>query len=265
MTMTDPNNMPTTAILDGDWIAYTAACWADNEGYEYLEGRLAHDIRTYTPRGIDNVVVAFSCSRADNYRRDYWPVYKMNRDGKPSPEFLPDAIDYLSNNYFCKKVDRLEADDLIGLGVSSGVAMGVAIDKDMRTVPGWHWNPRKEDVPVYVTPEAAWRFFCEQLVTGDTTDGIPGMIGKGKAYFEKQIAVLPEDQWIPAIIAAYAETLESPGKRYVEKVANIQHELGFTDPYDYFLSQARCLRLLQVGEYDQETGDITAWTPENGG
>lgn len=258
-------SMPDLAILDGDWIAYTAACWADNEGFEYLEDRLAYDIKNYTPKGCSKAVIAFSCSRADNYRRDFWPVYKLHRDGKPAPEFLKDGIQFLRDNYDCVDRPRLEADDLIGLAVSNGSAMGVAIDKDMRTIPGWHWNPRKEDAPVYVSEEEAFRFFCEQLVTGDTTDGIYGMIGKGKAHFDKKIAaVYPPERWIEIIIRDYNDTLNAPGKRYVEKVENIRHELGFTDSYEYFLAQARCLRLLMFDDYDKETGEITPWLPNLG-
>ena len=261
--MNIPTTMPDLAILDGDWIAYTAACWADNEGFEYLEDRLAYDIRSYTPKGCSQVLIAFSCSRADNYRRDFWPVYKIHRDNQEAPEFLKDAIEYLEANYNCTRVDRLEADDLIGLAVSNGKAVGVAIDKDMRTCPGWHWNPRKEDAPVIVTADDAFRFFCEQLVTGDTTDGIYGCIGKGKAHFDKKIAaVYPSDRWIEKIMVDYADALASPGKRYVEKVENIQHELGFTDPREYFLAQARCLRILQGDDYDKTTGKVRPWTPE---
>ena len=259
--MTMIPEMPKLAVLDGDWIAYTAACWAENEGFDYLEGRIEYDLKNYTPKGCDAISL-FSCSRNDNYRRDFWPVYKAHRDGKPSPQFLGDAIQMMKDKSESRLVDTLEADDLIGLSVSAGIAMGVAIDKDMRTIPGWHWNPRKEDAPVYQSEAAAYRFFCKQLVMGDSTDGIYGMIGKGEAHFEKNIAILPEDRWMDTIIQHYSDHFHKPGKRYVAKVDMIKNELGITDPYDYFLTQARCIRLLQNGDYNGETKEIRLWTPE---
>ena len=35
---------PTKAVIDGDWIAYTAACYAENEGFDWLEDRIAYDL-----------------------------------------------------------------------------------------------------------------------------------------------------------------------------------------------------------------------------
>ena len=56
-------------------------------------------------------------------------------------------------------VNRLEADDLIGMLVSSGQAIGVTVDKDLRQVPGWHWNPDKESEPFEVTEDDANHYF----------------------------------------------------------------------------------------------------------
>ncbi len=73
--------MPDIAILDGDLMAYKAACFADKEGPEELEMRLRFDVKLWTPSDIKRVIVAFSPSRKDNYRRDFWPEYKAHRDG----------------------------------------------------------------------------------------------------------------------------------------------------------------------------------------
>lgn len=256
---TDLPKIPTLTLIDGDWVAYTAAYWAEKEGYDALFDRLSYDIRCYTPASADSILCVFSDSRTNNYRRDSWPIYKINRDDKEAPQFLNDSKKYLEDNYPSRTVLRLEADDLIGLAVSKGVASAVSIDKDMRTIPGWHWNPNKEDDMTYVTQADAYRNFCKQLVMGDSTDNIFGMVGKGAAHFEKNIAILPPEDWMDAIIEGYAESFKNPGKRYISKVKNIREDLLFDDPYDYFLSQARCLRILQFEDYNKDTGDIDLW------
>ena len=70
---------PTTAILDGDIIAYRAAFWADSEGIDELPTRIAQDIKNWTPQCIDTVYMAMSCPRIKNFRRMFWPDRKSTR------------------------------------------------------------------------------------------------------------------------------------------------------------------------------------------
>ena len=123
---------PTQAVIDGDWIAYTAACYAENEGFDWLEERINYDLNDLGSN-FDRVAIAFSCSRADNFRRDYWNLYKANRDNKPKPKFLKDAMDMLHNKAeMVVERPRLEADDLMAMLLCQGWCC-IAIDKDMRT------------------------------------------------------------------------------------------------------------------------------------
>ena len=43
---------PDVAVLDGDILCYRVAFWADQEGVEYLEERLEHDVKAWTPSGM---------------------------------------------------------------------------------------------------------------------------------------------------------------------------------------------------------------------
>ena len=107
--------MPTTAILDGDIIAYRAAFWADAEGIEDLPGRINQDIKNWTPQGVDTIYVAMSCPRSKNFRRMFWPEYKKHREDFKSPDSMPIALEtiYAVENISVRCVDHLEADDLI--------------------------------------------------------------------------------------------------------------------------------------------------------
>ena len=254
MTQIGMKMKPTKAVIDGDWIAYTAACYAENEGFDWLEDRIAYDLKDLSS-GFDTVAVAFSCSRSDNFRRDYWPLYKANRDNKPKPQFLSDAVDYLREGaQMVVERPRLEADDLMSMMLCQGWCC-IAIDKDMRTVPGWHWNPRKEDNPVQVSEEDAIAFERIQMVAGDSTDNIFGILGRGEAWAKKQ-------NWhYPSILQENRDAFLNPGKRYVEKRDRIIEEAGISDPDAYFASQNKCLHLLRPEEYNKETGEITHILP----
>lgn len=247
---------PTQAVIDGDWIAYTAACYAENEGFDWLEERINYDLNDLGSN-FDRVAVAFSCSRADNFRRDYWNLYKANRDNKPKPKFLKDAMDMLHDKAeMVVERPRLEADDLMAMLLCQGWCC-IAIDKDMRTVPGWHWNPRKEDNPVEVSEEDAVAFERIQTVTGDSTDNIFGILGRGEAWAKKQ-----NWHW-PSILQENRDAFNNPSKRYVEKRDRIINEAGISDADKYFEAQYKCLHLLRPEEYDKETGAITHTFPWN--
>jgi 5'-3' exonuclease len=66
----------------------------------------------------------------------------------------------------------------------------VSIDKDMAQIPGWHVNPTKDDFPRWVSEEEADYFLALQWLTGDSTDGIPGLPGIGPKKAEKLLGGL---------------------------------------------------------------------------
>tara|TARA_R100000152_G_C6778385_1_gene209017 strand:+ start:2165 stop:2947 length:783 start_codon:yes stop_codon:yes gene_type:complete len=248
MKMTIPN----LAIIDGDIIAYRAAFWADVEGIEELESRLQQDIDNWTPSDCSEVLVALSCKRKNNFRKDFWSSYKEHRNSVSSPESLGYCKELLWDMFDSIEEPRLEADDLMGIYISKGDAIGITIDKDLRTIPGYHWNPDKEKNPVHVTEEEADFFFHQQWMQGDSTDGIPGLwrVGPKKAI-----------KFINSIIEEDGDVIEAIFNEYdTEKRPN---ELEM-DTYDFALSMARCVRILRDGEYDFETKEIKLWEPKVG-
>ena len=60
----------------------------------------------------------------------------------------------------------------------------VSIDKDLDTVPGWHYNYDKK-ITYFVTPEEASYNFYYQLLVGDSSDNIKGAVGVGPAKAKK--------------------------------------------------------------------------------
>lgn len=231
---------PTTAILDGDILCYRAAFWADQEGIDSLEERITHDVQAWTPVGVNKVFVGLSCSRKDNYRRKFWEPYKAHRDVKrQTPECMDYALE-LIRNFPIVEIPHLEADDIMGMGASSGKSIAVTIDKDLRSVPGWHWNPIKEQAPVEVDEYTADLNFHKQWLTGDTTDNIPGIWRFGPAKAEKWLKYVHPRNWTAAVIAAYDQSKKQDGSRYT---------------LDEAMIMARCVRILRDGEYDRETNE----------
>jgi DNA polymerase-1 len=236
--------IPTTALLDADIIAYKAACFIDNEGVDELESRLDQDVINWTPDGIDDVTLAFSCSRKKNYRRDFWPSYKSHRDATDSPDSLSMCREYLTDTYPTLTEPRLEADDILGIYVSRSEMIGVTIDKDLKCIPGYHWNPDKDKDIRHVSEGEADIFFLIQWMAGDATDGIPGLWRIGPKKAEKFLEEWAEEDWEQSIIDLYGV------EKYYPKG-------GEVDP----LAMARCVRILRDGDYDFKTKEIKLWCP----
>ena len=239
-----------TAILDGDILAYRAAWWAEREGVDLLEDRLVNDVAEWS-KHHEKARIAFSCSRSDNFRRDYFPLYKSNRSGKAEPEHLEYAKEILSNSYDIIKRPRIEADDIMGMMTSGGFGTAVSIDKDLKNVPGWHYNPDKDDEPVLVTEEEADKLLYSQWLSGDVTDNIFGAWKWGPKKAEKLLDKLPRDEWSDAILDVYEKNPRPPHKK-IKGVCDMDVE-------EYALSQAICVRILRIGEYNK--GEIDIWNP----
>lgn len=254
--MENPMDIPTTAILDGDIIAYKSAFWADQEGIDELPAKLELEISRWIPQGVQNVIVALSCPRKANFRRDFWPIYKEHRSAFKSPDSLTYAIELIwEQNKVVRCVDKLEADDLIGIMVSGERAIGVSIDKDLRQIPGWHWNPDKEFSPTHVSLEAADRFFYSQWITGDSTDNVFGLWKHGPAKATSILEANEPAAWDSIIMDLYLN--EDWERRPDNRKPDMTKEA-------FALAQARCVRILRSGDYDEESKEIKLWSPNLG-
>ncbi|MCP4731577.1 MAG: hypothetical protein GY872_16015, partial [Roseibacillus sp.] len=192
--------MPTTALLDGDMVAYRAACITDD--IEEMPMVIRQIMRQWTPPGITHLLVAMSCDRADNFRREVWADYKGHRDKLKLDEGLQDRLKYgkeimFEDQLHCKYVPTLEADDLMGIACSSGKAVAVTLDKDLLSCPGWHYRPEysyKGKGGVKTTKQAQllyqpeWKadlMFHMQWLMGDMTDNYPGIYRMGPKKSER--------------------------------------------------------------------------------
>jgi 5'-3' exonuclease len=123
-----------------------------------------------------------------NFRYELYPAYKANRKDKPKPVHLQACRDYLISNWNAIVSNGNEADDLIGIEATAFDNMRdyiiCSIDKDLKQIPGFHWNFVTKD-QVFVTPLDGLKSFYKQLILGDVSDNIPGFDGKARQKWPK--------------------------------------------------------------------------------
>jgi hypothetical protein len=135
----------------------------------------------------------------DNFRFDIATItpYK-ERDPENKPVHYKLIKDYLIEEYWAKEVDGIEADDALSIAQwkefedkgGDWAKINTIIctqDKDLNMVPGPRYSPRTRELHNYSEEEAMKFFYC-QLLTGDSTDSIPGIHGVGMAVAAKLYA-----------------------------------------------------------------------------
>ena len=175
-----------------------------------------------------------------NYRKEIYPEYKAHRKKVRKPAGFRALKEMLEQKYHCMTENGIEADDLIGLchtrdshrGLTSLI---ISTDKDFKTIPGWIYNP-DHDAFTFVKPEEADRNWLLQTLTGDKTDGYPGLEGVGPVTAAK---ILKQGTW--------------------QEVEDAYVNSGFTP--EYALNQARLARILRMDEYDWDSRKVRLWQP----
>ena len=115
------------------------------------------------------------------FRDDVTPLYKKSREGLERPANLKGSKEWLTKTHKAQTVNGYEADDLIAmyatdLGPTDCVI--VSLDKDLRQIPGEHYDFAKDQFETICTDSARRNFWTQALV-GDSTDDIPGIKGVG--------------------------------------------------------------------------------------
>jgi len=241
-----------TALVDGDVALYevTTACetptdwgndmWTLHCDFDVAKQRFDNWILNIKQiLNVDKVIVALSGDT--NWRKDVLPTYKLHRKKTRKPLAFAELKKYCCDVYRTFKYDNLEGDDVLGMLAGDPSIKGekiiVTIDKDLKTIPGSHYNPlRKDEGIVEVTQDQADYNHLFQTLTGDAVDGYGGCPGIGPVRAAK---VLQYPCW-GAVIEAYGTA-------------------GLTE--EDALVQARVARILRHGEYNTKTMEVKLWEP----
>ena len=236
-------------LIDADLFLYQAAAaveeetdWGDDFWTLHSDVSKAREVfAAWMDEFVDilnpnEVVLCFSDPTRKTFRHDLFPGYKSGRGRKPVAYSA--LRDELLEKAKCVWKPRLEADDCMGI-ISTrapGRYIIVSEDKDMKSVPGLHYNPGHHPSSVFEvsTADADW-FHLMQTLTGDATDGYKGCPGIGAVKATKIVA----DGW-PGVVAAF-------------KKAKLTE--------DDALLQARLARILRASDWDFNKSEVKLWTP----
>lgn len=150
--------------------------------------------------GVDVDDMTMYLSGPTNYRDGVATLrpYKGNRDAAHKPVHGPAIKEYMERKYNTVYSVDEEADDVVAYNhyamylrdpYSTIIA---TVDKDLNMIPGLHYNFVKDET-YNVTEEDAIRWFYTQLLTGDSTDNIPGIPGCGPKKAEKLLEGLIDE------------------------------------------------------------------------
>lgn len=132
--------------------------------------------------------------------------YKGQREVARVPVYKQEITDYLIKHWGAVVVDGQEADDELGiLQMKDEGTIICSIDKDLKQIPGYHFHMKSGSV-INQPLEDADRMFFLQVMTGDSTDNIPGCPGIGPQTALKYYD--PDDPW-GSVLQCYRDKLSS--------------------------------------------------------
>jgi hypothetical protein len=141
----------------------------------------------------DKVIVCLSQGKC--FRSDLATMkeYKGNRKDMEKPVYYEEVREYLAKYWDTRVFQQLEADDAVALMQERALKRDpdfstviASIDKDLLQVPGLHYN-WVNDERALITPEVGLKKRYMQVLTGDSTDNIPGIRGVGPVSARKLI------------------------------------------------------------------------------
>lgn len=250
----------TTLLIDADIFAFKAASAC--EGVFHFGGRdeepavaenLEEAIATAgrlleaTANKLKATRLIICLTDDENFRYGVLPSYKSNRKDVRKPSTLKAVKDHFAATYEFYQRPQLEADDCMGIlsthkSLIPGRKIIVSSDKDMQTIPGLLFNPDKDDEVRKISEVAANRYFMQQAITGDTTDGYKGAPGVGPK--SKFVAALQDEDTVGGMWKHVVAAYESKG-------------LTAKDA----LVQARCARILRASDWDFTAKRVRLWSP----
>ena len=245
-----------TLLVDADVVAYQVAFSTEaairwgQEDDEYAIWTLHSDEKDCV-RKIDDyfhtlkqdtqckeIISAFSDK--DNFRKEIFPDYKLNRTKQRKPLTLKFCRDYIYKKFNGFIRPRLEADDILGILATADIIKGnkiiCSIDKDLNQIAGLHYNPTLKEFYGITKKQADYNFFYQCLV-GDSIDNFKGCPTYGDVKTKK--------------------TLDRK-KNLWNIVKSCYKEQGLTE--NDALVQARLARILRNTDYNFKTKQPILWS-----
>lgn len=186
-------------IIDGDHLTYRSAASCQPTKVKPFQEPLEEAIWRFESMfaqiqlDLNSNDFEFYISGEGNWRNAIFPEYKANRKDMPRPIWLEDVREHAVLKHKAEIVNGKEVDDMCGIRLTQeGLdAICASLDKDLLTVPGYHYNFVKK-TRILVSPFDALRNFYKQVITGDGSDGVPAFDGKMRSATPQFVAKLLE-------------------------------------------------------------------------
>ena len=234
-------------LIDADYIVYKSCAAAETEidfgddvilvtsnfsdAYKATIGELTKIRDKFG--AFSDIILFFSDYK--NFRKKILPDYKGHRNRK-KPCGYKRVVNQLKTEYEVIIMPELEADDSLGIYATKHPGnIIVSPDKDMRQIPGKLYNL---DEVFTVSKEEGAKWHLSQTLSGDQTDGYPGVPGIG---VKRAATLFNKDgySW-KTVVKAFAD------KDLDESTA---------------LINARLARILTVDDYDFTKKEPILWSP----
>lgn len=242
----------TVLLVDADLTCYQATASAESEvqwdidtwtvdtDLDHAKDRFDFHISEYKKQtGVSEIKLCFSGSNI--FRKDIYPEYKGNRKSR-KPVGYSAMKKWCMDTYPSFMKDTLEADDAMGILATkfAGKTISVSMDKDMLQIPGkfFRLSPNGPNEMMDITEESGNYWFLMQALTGDATDGYPGLPGTGPKKAE--------------------ELLKKHGAVW-KTVEDAYIKAGLTA--EDALVQGRLARILRDTDWDFDKEEVKLWKP----
>ena len=197
----------TIALIDADILAWrsSASCEPNKEKLEREPLDLAI---SRLDEWVYRILLETSAEKyrlflsgPENFRNIIYPLYKANRRGLPRPDWLEPCREFLVREWRAEITVGYEADDALGIHANEDTVI-CTIDKDLRQVPGIHYNFVSRSFDVVDSQEAELSFWCS-LLQGDRSDNIRGIDGVGPVKAKRALSSLPSEEMESAVRRYY--------------------------------------------------------------
>lgn len=179
------------ALIDSDIFQWEFGSSSDSEfkpiPWPFVQARIQGRIdKIMEETGADEYQLYITSDDKSNFRYSLATIkpYKGHRK-QDKPYWYNHIRNFLVDFRGAIEVFGQEADDAISIEQFNNEGTIICSrDKDLKNTPGWHYEwgvSGKPSKTFFVTEIEALRNFYCQLLTGDSTDNIPGLFGVGSS------------------------------------------------------------------------------------
>jgi 5'-3' exonuclease len=202
--------MQRIALLDGDIIGYrSAASCNPTKSKPFLEPldtaiQRADELCWRILTDVDSSEYEMYLGGSENFRKQIDPEYKANRKSE-KPQWLEPVREFLIEEWQAKVCGGYETDDALSMRATElgpGKFVICSIDKDLKQIPGDHYNFVKLEHFTIDIYQAAKHFWASMLI-GDTADNIRGVDGLGQVKAYRALEGLDSEEFYDKVREIY--------------------------------------------------------------